>query len=268
MVPMRRSVLAHLELEVSRPALLALIVAVADGRYERSEVLTVTGDAGPLDVVELAGPHGTRVHRVDAPTGRVTVDYRATVDGRDEPPAVDGHDLLQYLRPSRYVDSDRMLGLAGAELGGLSGRPLLDAVGRWVASHIRYASGSSGPTDGASDTLLSGRGVCRDFAHVTVSLLRALDVPARLAAVYAPGLTPMDFHAVTEAYVEGGWHVVDPTYLAPRSSLLRISTGRDTADTAFLSTYHGGVLLRSMRVGAVVDGDLPADDREAAVQLR
>lgn len=265
---MRRSVLAHLDLTVSTPALLALIVAVADGAHERTEELTVVHDGRPLRVTELAGPHGTRVHQVDAPVGEVTVDYRATVDGADEPPVVDPHDLLQYLRPSRYVDSDRMLGLAGAELGGLSGQPLVEAVGRWVASHVRYVSGSSGPSDGASDTLLSGRGVCRDFAHLSVSLLRALDVPARLASVYAPGLTPMDFHAVTEAYVEDGWYLLDPTHLAPRSSLLRIATGRDTADTAFLSTYRGGVVLRSLRVGAVVDGDLPTDDPAVPVQLR
>jgi len=265
---MRRSVLAHLDLEVSSPALLALIIAVADGAQDREEELTVTQGGRRLEVTELAGPHGTRVHQVRAPVGPVTVDYRATVEGRDEPPAVEALDLLQYLRPSRYVDSDRMLGLAGAELAGLDGPPLLEAVGRWVESHVRYVSGSSGPTDGASDTLLSGQGVCRDFAHLTVSLLRARDVPARLAAVYAPGLQPMDFHAVAEAYVDGAWYVVDPTHLAPRPSLLRISTGRDAADTAFLSTYAGGVRLLSQWVSAVVDGDLPVDDRTALVQLR
>jgi transglutaminase-like putative cysteine protease len=265
---MRRSVLAHLDLEVSSPALLALIVAVADGAHDRTEELTVTQDGRPLEVTELAGRHGTRVHQVQAPAGPVTVDYRATVDGRDEPAAVDPLDLLEYLRPSRYTDSDRLLGLAATEFGGLAGRSLLDAVGQWVESRVRYLAGSSGPSDGASDTLLSGQGVCRDFAHLTVSLLRARDVPARLAAVYAPGLAPMDFHAVAEAYVDGAWYVVDATRLAPRSSLLRISTGRDAADTAFLSTYRGGVQLRSQWVSAVVDGDLPTEDRDALVQLR
>ena len=268
MVPMRRSVLAHLDLEVSSPALLALIIAVADGAHERTEELTVTQGGRRLEVAELAGPHGTRVHRVQAPAGPVTVDYRATVDGQDDPGAVDPLDLLEYLRPSRYAESDRILGLAATEFAGLSGPPLLTAVGRWVESHVRYVSGSSGPTDGATDTVLSGQGVCRDFAHLTVSLLRARDVPARLAAVYAPGLQPMDFHAVAEAYVDGAWYVVDATHLAPRPSLLRISTGRDAADTAFLSTYQGGVRLLSQWVSAVVDGELPTDDRDALVQLR
>jgi transglutaminase-like putative cysteine protease len=265
---MRRSVHASLDLEVAGPALLALIIAVADGAYRRSEVLAVTQHGRPLEVTELTGPHGTRIHRVQAPAGPVSVDYRATVDGHDDPPADDPLDVLTYLRPSRYAESDRIIGLADAEFAGLSGRALLDAVGEWVGSHVRYVPGTSGPTDGASQTVLAGQGVCRDFAHLTVGLLRAMDVPARMAAVYAPGLWPMDFHAVAEAYVEDAWHVVDPTMLAPRSSLLRISTGRDAADTAFLSTHHARVTLLGHSVTAVVDGDLPADDRSGLVQLR
>jgi transglutaminase-like putative cysteine protease len=109
--------------------------------------------------------------------------------------------------------------------------------------------------------------VCRDFAHLVIALLRARDVPARLAAVYAPGLSPMDFHAVVEAYVDGGWQVVDATHLAPRASMLRIATGRDATDTAFLSSYRGDLLLRTLGVTATVDGDLPVEDGAAPVVL-
>jgi transglutaminase-like putative cysteine protease len=265
---MRRSVLAHLDLDVSSPAVLALLVAVADGAYGREEDLTVIQNGRQLEVTELAGPHGTRLHRVEAPAGPVTVDYRATVDGHDDAPAGELRELLEYLRPSRYADSDRITGLAAVEFGGLSGPALVTAVEQWVGAHVRYVSGSSGPNDGASHTVLAGQGVCRDFAHLTVSLLRAMDVPARLSAVYAPGLQPMDFHAVAEAFVDDAWYVVDATRLAPRSSLLRISTGRDAADTAFLSTYGGAVTLLSQWVSAVVDGDLPIDERSELVQLR
>ena len=54
----------------------------------------------------------------------------------------------------------------------------------------------------------------------------------------------MDFHAVAEALVDGTWRVVDATLLAPRSSLVRIATGRDAADTAFLTVIGGTVDLR------------------------
>ena len=120
--------------------------------------------------------------------------------------------------------------------------------------------GSSQPTDGAVDSMLKRQGVCRDYAHLVIAMLRALDVPARLAAVYAPGLDPMDFHAVAEVAVSDTWQVVDATLLAPRSSLLRISTGRDAADTAFLSVYGGHADLDEVDVTATIDGDLPADD--------
>ena len=100
-----------------------------------------------------------------------------------------------------------------------------------------------------------------------LSLLRARDVPARLAAVYAPGLDPMDFHAVVEAWVGGAWRLVDATGLAPRESMLRIATGRDAADTAFMSTHCGTLTLTEMMVTATVD-DLPTEDPATVVELR
>lgn len=264
---MRRTVSAQLDLDVIEPALLALLIAVADGEYERTEQLTVTVDGEPLAATELAGPHGTRMHRIDAPVGRVSISYLATVDGEAAAPTTSEYDVLSYLRPSRYAESDRTIGLAHVEFAGLSGADLLAAVGRWVESHVAYVSGSSAPTDGAVETLMGAQGVCRDFAHLTVSLLRSMDVPARLVAVYAPGLSPMDFHAVAEAYLDGAWHVIDSTHLAPRGSMLRISTGRDAADTAFLSTHHGVANLLSQEVTATVDGDLPIEEWSRLVTL-
>ena len=110
--------------------------------------------------------------------------------------------------------------------------------------------GSSDPIDGAVDTLLAGAGVCRDFAHLVVALLRAVNVPARVVSVYAPGLYPMDFHAVAEAFVEGQWRVVDGTLLAPRQALVRIATGRDAADIAFLDNHKGAITLNKLVVTA------------------
>ena len=74
----------------------------------------------------------------------------------------------------------------------------------------------------------------------------------------------MDFHAVAEAYVDGAWHVVDATRLAPRDLMLRIATGRDATDTAFLSYYGGDLTLRAMTVtasatGSAVEGAGPDD---------
>jgi transglutaminase-like putative cysteine protease len=136
------------------------------------------------------------------------------------------------------------------------------SVAGWVHDRLVYTSGSSRPVDTAVDTLLAGQGVCRDYAHLTITLLRALDVPARLVAVYAPGLSPMDFHAVVEADVDGVWMTVDATRLAPTSALVRICSGRDAADTAFLSLFGGQATMGTMQVTATVDGDLPAPGDE------
>ncbi|GAA1829945.1 transglutaminase-like domain-containing protein [Agromyces salentinus] len=261
---MQRTVSAEIRLTVAEPARLVFMVAVA-GRpaFERLEVVA---DGAAIRPTELTDAAGSRLHLVDAGAGPVTLTYSARVEGALAVASVRDLDLVVYLRPSRYCESDTLGPTALAEFGGLEGHALLDAVSSWVGTRLSYVPGSSGPTDGAVQTLLARQGVCRDYAHLVIALLRALDVPARLAAVYAPGLDPMDFHAVAEAFVEGAWHVVDATALAPRSTLLRISTGRDAADTAFLSSYGGGVALDALTVLATADV-LPGDDVGELVQL-
>lgn len=115
--------------------------------------------------------------------------------------------------------------------------------------------------------MLAGAGVCRDYAHLVIALLRALNVPARMAAVYAPGCRPMDFHAVAEAFVGDAWRVVDATCLSPRQSMVRIATGRDAADTAFLDNHKGAITLKGTTITAVVDGELPEDSVDQLVSL-
>ena len=248
---------------------MVLQVAVADmPGARRRETLAVTREGQVLAPAEVTVPGEGRAHVLTVQPGRVLVDYRASVAGRGAPAQVTAADRLTYLRPSRYAESDRLVAVAHAEFAGISGAPgLLAAVSSWVGTRLRYVPRSSGPTDGAVHTLLSRQGVCRDYAHLVVALLRALDVPARVAAVYAPGLEPMDFHAVAEAAVDGCWRVVDATLLAPRSSLVRIAVGRDAADTAFLSVYGGAATLLSSAVTAVLDGDLPADDVSRLVTI-
>jgi transglutaminase-like putative cysteine protease len=196
------------------------------------------------------------------------VEYTATVLGSADPAPVSDHDLSMYLRPSRYAEADKFFGFAAEQFGDLTDpAELLERVASWVGTHLDYVPGSSDPIDGATDTLLAGAGVCRDYAHLVVAILRAVNVPARLVAVYAPGCDPMDFHAVAEAFVDGRWRVVDATCLAPRQTLVRISTGRDAADTAFLDNHRGAITLNKATVTAVVDGPFPNDDIREMVSL-
>jgi transglutaminase-like putative cysteine protease len=264
---MRRTVSAAMDLDVAAASDLVMAVSVTElPGLTVDERLVVELDGTPLALEVLTEATGTRLHLAHADPGTVTIRYDATVEGQAEVPPVEELDLIAYRRPSRYCESDQLLPTAQAEFTGLHGKDLLDAVSSWVGAQLSYIPGSSKPTDGATETLLARQGVCRDYAHLVVALLRALDVPARLVAVYAPGLDPMDFHAVAEAYVEDAWHVVDATTLAPRSSLLRIATGRDAADTAFLTTIGGFVALTMLHVTATADV-LPRDDVTQLVRL-
>jgi transglutaminase-like putative cysteine protease len=262
---MQRDVTARIVVDVATSATVALQIAPAAG-YDATEQLTVTIDGRVVMPRCLTAEHGSRIHVVDATPGELLVHYSARIGGSHAAMGTSEADLLRYLRPSRYCESDSLAPTARAEFAGLTGPDLLAAVSSWVGTRLGYVPGSSLPTDGAVRTLLARQGVCRDFAHLVVALLRSLDVPARLAAVYAPGLEPMDFHAVAEAYLDGSWYVVDATTLAPRESLIRIATGRDASDTAFLSVYGGIVNFRDVEVLAIVDV-LPTDDVHNLIPL-
>jgi hypothetical protein len=255
------------------PSVLALAVAVSDRSGERvSEVLhLVDDDGGAVPVAEIATTHGGRIHLAQLPSGPIHLDYSATIERAHAPSEQPGSvdmDTIVALRQSRYCPSDALEGFAHSTFVAPASRAdRAREISSWVFERIRYEPGSSGPLDTAIDTLLESQGVCRDFSHLMLALCRAVGIPARLAAVYAPGLNPMDFHAVVEVLTEHGWEVLDPTRLAPRQSLVRIATGRDAADTAFATTISGDVALDTAEIIAVVDGDLPTDDHLSVVAL-
>src|ERR1700734_188128 len=265
-----REVAAQIDVEVTAPATLEFQVAVArQPGLEVRESLAITFTGKLVQPREIIGAHATRIHSIDVGEGAVSLSYSATVSGEAQPAPVRDIDLVTYLRPSRYAESDKFFGFAATEFGRYAdSATVLERVSSWVGTRLNYVPGSSDPIDGAADTLLAGAGVCRDYAHLVIAMLRALHMPARLVAVYAPGCEPMDFHAVAEAFVEGEWRVVDATCLAPRQSMVRIATGRDAADTAFLDNHRGAITLQYMTVTAVADGELPKDSVEDLVSLR
>jgi hypothetical protein len=266
----RSEIGCELSFEVAHHVVLALQVAAAStaGSFEGEQIVVeLNGRTVAFDEVEVE--HGGRVHLVECGAGCLTVSYRAVVQ---RTPLVDLAptlaDRLFAVRPSRYCPSDLLESFADAELG----MPARAAdrgriIGDWVYGRLRYEPGSSGPFDTAVDTLLAGRGVCRDFAHLTLALCRTVGVPARLASVYAPGLSPMDFHAVAEVATGEHWEIVDATRLAPRQSLVRIATGRDAGDTAFSTTLDGAADLVASTVTAFVHGEFHVDDHLVTMTL-
>ena len=266
---MRRNVAAELEVEITAATTLEFQIAVAPHPgTEVWESLSFVLDGNAVEAMEISGVHGNRIHKLDVPAGYLSVDYSATIIGQTAMAPVAEYDRSMYLRPSRYAEADKFYGFAATEFRSyVDSTGLLETVSSWVGTRLSYVPGSSDPIDGAVETLLAGAGVCRDFAHLVVALLRAVNVPARVVSVYAPGLYPMDFHAVAEALVDGQWRVVDATLLAPRQSLVRIATGRDAADIAFLDNHNGAITLTKLLVTAVVDGDLPIDSVDQLVSI-
>ena len=260
----KREVGCALVFKFLEPSVLALQIAP---QSVLSEGLTVIGAAEPVVVI---GADGGRTHVIESGAGEVRVNYTATcAPSRFQGAPLFSEEVLVAGRQSRYCPSDEMAEFATRELSRhIDDADLADRVASWVFERTAYdLSGISGPSDTAVDTLLAGRGVCRDFAHLTIAMCRALQIPARLVSAYAPGLDPMDFHAVVEVWRNERWDVLDPSRQAPRSSLVRIATGRDAADTAFAATVQGDVELLDVVVYAVIDGQLPVDDHVTPTTL-
>ena len=179
--------------------------------------------------------------------GRFTADYRAVVriERRlaevEALPAVPPHKLpgetVPYLLDSLYCPASRFQDFVDQEFGGLEGGARVAALRDFVRKRFRYRAGVSGEETTALDTFVRRAGVCRDFAHVLITLTRAAAIPARFASVYALGVDPPDFHAVAEVFLGGEWHLVDPTGMAKEGEMAKIGIGRDAADTAFLSAF-------------------------------
>jgi transglutaminase-like putative cysteine protease len=146
-------------------------------------------------------------------------------------------DLIPYLLPSRYCESDRLEGFVRQRFSGLSGGTMAAALADWVQTRLTYQAGSSSGTTTALDTFGMRSGVCRDYAHLLVALARAAEIPARCVAAYAPGVDPPDFHAVAELWLEGGWHLVDATGMARADEIARVCVGRDATDIAFMTVF-------------------------------
>lgn len=231
----------ELAFELAVDTTLALQIAVAAPDEEHLDV------SAPTE--EIDTPSGAaRIHLVRAPAGPMTVSYRGS-GAALVPTPVTPEDEVVFRRQSRYCPSDALEGFA-------SGTFADDAtpydIATWVFERLTYEPGSSDALDTAVDTLLAGKGVCRDYAHLTIALCRSLGYAARLTAVYAPGVHPMDFHAVAEVAIDGRWQVHDATRLAPPETFVRICSGRDAADTAFASTVIGDAELRWASITAAV----------------
>ncbi|MFN4024139.1 MAG: transglutaminase-like domain-containing protein [Hyphomonas sp.] len=194
-------------------------------------------------------------------SGIVTISYHGLVDVSRGPVNIAGlfvpprrdlpYDVISYLLPSRYCESDKLSPFAEKKFSGREGGDMVLNIADWIFENFEYAPGSSNETTTATDTFLMRRGVCRDYAHALISFCRAMGIPARMVSAYAPAIDPPDFHAVVEVWLENDWHLIDPTRLSSVDSLVRIAVGRDATDISFM-TIFGAAELRDQRVDVSV----------------
>ncbi|HZL36525.1 MAG TPA: transglutaminase family protein [Tepidisphaeraceae bacterium] len=208
---------------------------------------------------------GNRVGRILAPAGKLRLYYDniAQDSGRPEP-RIDGARLhlveelpaecLQFLLASRYCEVDRMVEMAWDLFGKTPATcERVQAVMDWVHGHVTFGYPFARPTKTAWDVCGEKQGVCRDFQHLAITVLRALNVPARYATGYLgdigvpPVPSPMDFSAWFEAYLGGHWYTLDARHNEPRIGRILQARGRDAVDVA-LTTSFGPARLEQFKV--------------------
>jgi len=197
--------------------------------------------------------------RLHANQGLLVVSYKAAVTVQhhlSEPNTLEEVpvrrlplDVMPFIYPSRYCQSDRLFKLAMAEFGELvPGYSRVLAIQHWVQKQLTFSSNTSNSSTSAVDSLIDRVGVCRDFTHLMIALCRALNIPARVATGTDYGADPAlgapDFHAYVEVYLGDRWYLFDASGTGIPMGFIRIGTGRDAADVAF-ATIFGAVTSKA-----------------------
>ncbi|MCE9519992.1 MAG: transglutaminase family protein [Verrucomicrobia bacterium] len=211
-----------------------------------------------VSVVEFTDVYGNLCQRTVMPAGdfHLSVQYRVLV-----PDIVDADlmamlmpvqnlptDLLHYLLPSRYCQSDQVAGLAASIVGDAPPTYVqVEKIRTWIHQQVAYEPGASDSTTSALETASKKRGVCRDLAHLGIALCRAIDVPARMVVGFLHELQPMDLHAWFEAFIGGRWFTFDAMHETTRGNRIVVAYGRDAADVA-LATMFGDFTMQNMKV--------------------
>lgn len=233
----------HYKLLTPGPAILAVEAAGAFGQ----EISNATIDFGPIEhLARVPGDEGIGEKIIIRTAEDLRCHYTADIVVTRPRPVFErltamemdemSGDALRYLLPSRYCQAERFVPFANQRFGDTAGGAKVMAIRNWVEQRMDYVSGTSDGSTTAADTFLARQGVCRDYAHLMIALCRAAQIPARIASVFAPRVDPPDFHAVVEVYLDGTWHLIDPTGMAEADEMAIIAVGRDAVDVAFLTT--------------------------------
>jgi transglutaminase-like putative cysteine protease len=219
----------------------------------------------PIPVNTYHDNFGNFCHVLRASTGRLTISTDFIVQDAGEPDAIAPQalqhaledlpvEVLLYLLGSRYCETDRLSEIAWSSFGHVpKGWSLVKAICDYVHGRVNFGYQHASPTRTAWDAYNEGRGVCRDFAHLAITLCRCMNIPARYCTGYLgdigvpPDPAPMDFSAWFEAYLGGRWYTFDARHNIPRIGRILMARGRDATDVA-ISTSFGPCTLAGFKV--------------------
>lgn len=252
----------HAAIDYALPQPTDLILHIEAAHLPEQSVSNARLDLSRLDHFARVAAHDQIGERIlIRAQDQLTADYNATVDIRRVladvsglealPPHMLPGETVQYLLDSHYCPGSQFISFVAETFGDLQGGPRVAAIRDYVSEHFHYVPGVSTPETTALQTFVRRQGVCRDFAHMVIALARASCIPARFASVFAPNVTPQDFHAVAEVFLDGSWHLVDATGMATEGEMAKIGIGRDAADVAFLTSF-GPVIMNSQTVEVTV----------------
>ena len=208
---------------------------------------------------------GNWCSRIIAPAGLVRISTDTVIRDGGSPDPVDTNaaqvpiayipdNVLTYVMPSRFCESDKLLDLSWETFGKAQpGWARVQAICDFVHSRIKFAYADARSTPTAAEAYSEGIGVCRDYAHLAIAFCRALNIPARYCTGYLsdvgtpPPLPAGDFAAWFEAYLGGRWHTFDPRNNTPKIGRILMARGRDAADVAMVTTF-GPNSLENFRV--------------------
>ena len=216
----------------------------------------------PLPSRQHLDSFGNRMTRILLPRGVTTIsaDFRVADSGlADEvSPGAAQHpvdalpdDVLPFLLPSRYCETEHLMDTAWAEFGQVEpGWERVQAIVDYTHAHLKFGYPHARATRTAFEAHQERLGVCRDFAHLAVALCRCMNIPARYATGYlgdigvAPIDAAMDFSAWFEVYLGGRWRTFDARHNRPRIGRIVMAYGRDATDVALSTAFGSARLIR------------------------
>jgi transglutaminase-like putative cysteine protease len=158
-------------------------------------------------------------------------------------------DVLVFLLGSRYCDTQKLSEIAWSMFGSLAdGWQRVQAICDYVHNRLQFGYHHARNDRTAHEGHEERIGVCRDFAHLAITLCRCMNIPARYCTGYLGDIgvprdpAPMDFSAWFEVYLDGRWFSFDARHNHPRIGRVVIARGRDAADVA-ISTSFGPAFL-------------------------